>query len=132
MVQSLGRGFDQGAVTNEDSQAHGGARVGTKVASSKLNIANTIASNVDTINAAKIERVQVTDPMFHRMSKAFDEGGAKGMLMNNLVSSLRLEDMNTYESQFEIYFETFRYFQPTASVFHGLHVIFLLAKGVRF
>lgn len=89
MVQSLGRGFDQGAVTNEDNQGHGGARVGTKVASSKLNIANTIATNVDTINAAKIERIQVTDPMFHRMSKAFDEGGAKGMLMNNLVSPLR-------------------------------------------
>jgi hypothetical protein len=25
------------------------------------------------------------DPMFHKISKAFDEGGAKGMLMNNLV-----------------------------------------------
>ena len=25
------------------------------------------------------------DPLFYKMSKIFDEGGAKGMLMNNLV-----------------------------------------------
>jgi condensin complex subunit 2 len=83
ILESLSRTYtvDNGA----EGQERGTARVGTKSASNKLNIANTIASDVDSINAAKIERVQATDPMFHKMSKAFDDGGAKGMLMNNLV-----------------------------------------------
>ena len=68
------------------SEARGESRVGTKSASRKLNIANTIEANVSNINAAKIERVQSTDPMFLKMNKAFDDGGAKGMLMANLVS----------------------------------------------
>lgn len=85
IVESLGRSLG----VNEDREGHeqGASRVGTKSASSKLNIAETIATNVDTINAAKIERVQATDPLFYKMSKAFDDGGAKGMLMTNLVST---------------------------------------------
>jgi Condensin complex subunit 2 len=83
MVESLTRTFNHAA--GDDDQARGVSRVGTKSASSKLNIAHTIASNADVINAAKIERVQATDPMFYKMSKAFDDGGAKGMLMTNLV-----------------------------------------------
>lgn len=31
------------------------------------------------------ENAHSADPMFHKMSQAFDEGGAKGMLMSNLV-----------------------------------------------
>jgi Condensin complex subunit 2 len=83
MVESLTRTFNHAA--GDDDQARGVSRVGTKSASSKLNIAHTIASSADVINAAKIERVQATDPMFYKMSKAFDDGGAKGMLMTNLV-----------------------------------------------
>ena len=84
IIENLSRtlGVDDGGEDN-DRRA---ARVGSKSASSRLNIVNTIASDVDSINASKIERVQATDPMFHKMSKAFDDGGAKGMLMNNLVS----------------------------------------------
>lgn len=89
MVESLTRTFNHAA--GDDDQARGASRVGTKSASSKLNIAHTIASNADVINAAKIERVQATDPMFYKMSKAFDDGGAKGMLMTNLVRNLEVQ-----------------------------------------
>ena len=60
------------------------ARVGTKSASNRLNIAETIERNPENLNSASVESEHATDPMFHKMSKAFDEGGAKGMLMNNL------------------------------------------------
>ena len=60
------------------------ARVGTKSASNRLNIAETIERNPDQLNSAKVESEHAADPMFHKMSKAFDEGGARGMLMNNL------------------------------------------------
>lgn len=44
----------------------------------------TIEKNVENLNAEKIEKEHIADPLFHKMSKAFDEGGAKGMLMTNL------------------------------------------------
>ena len=56
-----------------------------KSASSRMNIANTLEKNKDSLNAVRLENEFFVDPMFHKMSKAFDEGGAKGMLMNNIV-----------------------------------------------
>ena len=63
----------------------GVARVGTKSAASRTKN-ETIAVNVDSINAVNIDRMRATDPMFSKMTEAFDEGGARGMLMTNLVS----------------------------------------------
>lgn len=60
------------------------ARVGSKNASHRLNITNTIERNIENINALKVENDQAIDPVFHKMSLAFDEGGAKGMLLTNL------------------------------------------------
>jgi condensin complex subunit 2 len=60
------------------------ARVGTKTASIKHNLTESIERNVANLNAS-LESEYSTDPMFHKMSQAFDEGGAKGMLMANLV-----------------------------------------------
>ena len=82
ILESLSRTY-----TNDDGEGtqRGAARVGSKNASSKLNIAETIEANVDNLNAVKVESQQATDPMFQKMSKAFDAGGAKGMLMANLV-----------------------------------------------
>ena len=84
ILESLSRTY-----TNDGGEGtqRGAARVGSKNASSKLNIAETIETNVDNLNAVKVEAQQATDPMFHKMSKAFDAGGAKGMLMANLVSN---------------------------------------------
>ena len=53
--------------------------------STRLNLESTIEKNIDNINQAVIEKGQSVDPTFHKLSKAFDEGGAKGMLMNNMV-----------------------------------------------
>jgi len=66
----------------------GNAKVGSHSSSHRLNIAETIEKKVDKINDNSVDKAQATDPLFHKMSKAFDEGGAKGMLMTNLrVSS---------------------------------------------
>ena len=61
-------------------------KVGTKASSTRLNITETIERNPVLLNSIKLENDYSVDPSFHKMSKAFDEGGAKGMLMNNLVS----------------------------------------------
>ena len=36
------------------------------------------------INMSKLDSAPDIDPLFRKMSKAFDEGGAKGLLLNNL------------------------------------------------
>lgn len=36
------------------------------------------------LNISKLESAYDIDPIFHRMSQKFDEGGAKGLLLNNL------------------------------------------------
>jgi condensin complex subunit 2 len=81
ILESLSR---NGAGDGEDGTGErAAARVGTKAASNRLNIAETIERNAENLNATT-ESEHATDPMFHKMSKAFDEGGARGMLMNNL------------------------------------------------
>ena len=45
----------------------------------------TIEKNIHILNVETVEKDHIADPMFHKMSQSFDEGGAKGMLMNNLV-----------------------------------------------
>ena len=44
----------------------------------------TLETNVDAINMNKIDSAFDIDPLFHKMSKTFDEGGARGMLLANL------------------------------------------------
>jgi hypothetical protein len=43
-----------------------------------------IEKNPSALNLVRAENEFAFDPLFHKMSKAFDEGGAKGMLINNL------------------------------------------------
>jgi condensin complex subunit 2 len=85
ILESLSRNgnFDD---IDDETDADGNrraAKVGSKSQSNRLNIAETIERNVDNINS-KVEKQQAVDPMFHKLSKAFDEGGAKGMLMTNM------------------------------------------------
>lgn len=93
MLRNLSNADREGG---DGSEARGESRVGTKSASRKLNIANTIEVNVSNINAAKVERVQSTDPIFLKMNKALDDSGAKGMLMANLVSNCMLSKVKIF------------------------------------
>lgn len=81
ILESLSR---NGGEDDNGNTERAAARVGTKSASNRLNIAETIERNAENLNSAKLESEHAADPMFHKMSKAFDEGGARGMLMNNL------------------------------------------------
>lgn len=75
------------AVDNYGNKGKGSRKgnKGTKT-TSRATVAQTIERNPAALNAVKLENDYAVDPMFHKISKAFDEGGAKGMLMNNLVS----------------------------------------------
>lgn len=81
ILESLSR---NGTQDDNEGAEPGSAKVGTKSSSNRHNIADTIERDLEKINSVVVEKVQTADPMFHKMSKAFDEGGAKGMLMVNL------------------------------------------------
>lgn len=44
----------------------------------------TLEGNMGNITSHKLETDLAVDPLFQKMSAAFDEGGARGMLLNNL------------------------------------------------
>jgi len=46
--------------------------------------AETLETNLSNINLHKLDAAFDIDPLFHKMSKTFDEGGAKGLLLANL------------------------------------------------
>lgn len=97
ILENLSRNGGDGNFNDEDddddddraSGANGtttrrAAKVGSRSASARLGLINTIEKNAKSLNMTQVDGENVTDPMFQKMSKAFDEGGAKGMLMNNL------------------------------------------------
>jgi condensin complex subunit 2 len=84
ILENLSR---NGTGDDENPEDKGPARVGSKAISSRNGLTSTLESNKEALNA-KVDSDYNADPMFHKMSQAFDEGGAKGMLMNNLVSNI--------------------------------------------
>mmetsp|Transcript_26585 Transcript_26585/g.62176 ORF Transcript_26585/g.62176 Transcript_26585/m.62176 type:complete len:912 (+) Transcript_26585:145-2880(+) len=50
----------------------------------KTTVADTLEQNVANINIHKLDAAFDIDPLFHKMSKTFDEGGARGLLLANL------------------------------------------------
>ena len=45
---------------------------------------STLETNPDNLNLKDLDYQITTDPLFQKTSASFDEGGAKGMLLNNL------------------------------------------------
>ncbi|KAL7086692.1 hypothetical protein ACP275_13G016400 [Erythranthe tilingii] len=81
-------------VGQEDEQDNGveGANVGNeqgenngkKEQGRKLSPLSTLESSFAAINVKKFDVAFVVDPLYHQTSAQFDEGGAKGLLLNNL------------------------------------------------
>ena len=60
------------------------SEIGQRKQSERRNVASTIETNVNNLNMVKLDSALDIDPLFHKMTKAFDEGGAKGLLLVNL------------------------------------------------
>lgn len=52
--------------------------------SKRLGVINTLETNLSSLEMDLSDLAFDADPMFHLMSRRFDEGGAKGLLMANL------------------------------------------------
>ncbi|XP_042376872.1 condensin complex subunit 2-like [Zingiber officinale] len=50
----------------------------------KLSPLSTLESSFEALNIKKFDEAFIVDPLYHQTSAQFDEGGAKGLLLNNL------------------------------------------------
>ncbi|CAM9431335.1 unnamed protein product [Scytosiphon promiscuus] len=81
LLENLNRGNKS---TAEDGrQGYPGAAVGSAERSTRLGVHETL-KKADQLDQSETDRAFKMDPMFHKMSKIFDEAGSKGMLLNNL------------------------------------------------
>ncbi|KAK6784916.1 hypothetical protein RDI58_018371 [Solanum bulbocastanum] len=65
----------------ENAQQEGHIR---KEQDRKLSPLSTLESSFDSLNVKKFDAAFAVDPLYHQTSAQFDEGGAKGLLLNNL------------------------------------------------
>lgn len=93
ILESLSRGNGNFAASNNDEAATDEAKEGEEgeaINKPKSRVRNpakhceTIEKNPSSLNMAKVEHEYSFDPLFQKMTKAFDEGGAKGMLLYNM------------------------------------------------
>lgn len=79
---SSGSPTNDGGAKNDDAPT--GARGARRRARTTPATANTLEANPAALNTKKLELAFQTDPLFHRTSAKFDEGGARGLLLHNL------------------------------------------------
>ncbi|CAM9752121.1 unnamed protein product [Ectocarpus sp. 4 AP-2014] len=71
---------------NDNADKGAGAAVGSSERSARLGVHETL-KKPEQLDQSATDRAFKMDPMFHKMSKIFDEAGSKGMLLNNLSVS---------------------------------------------
>ncbi|KAL6554140.1 hypothetical protein OROMI_019813 [Orobanche minor] len=70
---------EDGSVSTEQGESHEKKEQGRK-----LSPLSTLESSFASLNVKKFDAAFVVDPLYHQTSAQFDEGGAKGLLLNNL------------------------------------------------
>ncbi|KAK1568486.1 hypothetical protein Q3G72_025079 [Acer saccharum] len=70
----------------EDASGHNGHEEGNskKDMEKKQSPSSTLESSFEALNVKKFDVAFAVDPLYHQTSAQFDEGGAKGLLLNNL------------------------------------------------
>ncbi|GMF22713.1 unnamed protein product [Phytophthora lilii] len=81
ILENLSRTEQKHGVEEAASDDEGAATTARKT---RKTHARTIEKNLNNINLKAYDTECEADPLFHKMSQSFDEGGAKGMLLANL------------------------------------------------
>jgi condensin complex subunit 2 len=80
VLENLNRTEKPGKTVNDDLNG----KTAKEGASKKFCVAETLETNEKNLNMKSVDMDFDVDPLFHKMSQTFDEGGAKGMLLNHL------------------------------------------------
>ncbi|KAK9819705.1 hypothetical protein WJX72_001485 [[Myrmecia] bisecta] len=69
---------------NDDDNEDGGKRQRRRALHTDVNPSSTLEPSFAALNVKKFDLAFAVDPLFKKTSAQFDEGGAKGLLLNNL------------------------------------------------
>ncbi|ELU01811.1 hypothetical protein CAPTEDRAFT_224498 [Capitella teleta] len=85
VLSGLGRGQKEQKQGDEDEMMDENEDgVGPTKKAKRAKRSNTIETNLKNINVSKFDLEFEVDPLFHKTSAAFDEGGSGGLLLNHL------------------------------------------------
>ncbi|CAL1393708.1 unnamed protein product [Linum trigynum] len=84
-IHRVGQENEQDSVSG-DASANVGQETGhrKKETEKKISPLSTLESSFEALNVKKFDAAFAVDPLYHQTSAQFDEGGAKGLLLNNL------------------------------------------------
>ena len=74
-----------------DSESNPKRRRGT-AADQTADPSATLEANVENLNVKKFDLTFAVDPLFHKTSAQFDEGGAKGRTSDPFVTGLSIQE----------------------------------------
>ncbi|KAK1302582.1 Condensin complex subunit 2 [Acorus calamus] len=74
---------DDGEDVSEDTQ-ESKEGITKKESEKKMSPLSTLESSFEALNIKKFDVAFIVDPLYHQTSAQFDEGGARGLLLNNL------------------------------------------------
>ncbi|XP_047342546.1 condensin complex subunit 2 isoform X2 [Impatiens glandulifera] len=84
-INRVGREDEQDNVVDEDGSKDDHDEGNSKKESNwKVSPSSTLESSFESLNVKKFDVAFAVDPLYHQTSAQFDEGGAKGLLLNNL------------------------------------------------
>ncbi|KAJ9551715.1 hypothetical protein OSB04_015760 [Centaurea solstitialis] len=83
-INRVGQDLEQDSAEDGNTGGDQGKQNSTKEQERKLSPLSTLESSFDNLNVKKFDVAFAVDPLYHQTSAQFDEGGAKGLLLNNL------------------------------------------------
>ncbi|CAI9294780.1 unnamed protein product [Lactuca saligna] len=75
---------EQDTVEDGNTENMPGERTSKKEKEIKLSPLSTLESSFEALNVKKFDVAFAVDPLYHQTTAQFDEGGSKGLLLNNL------------------------------------------------
>ncbi|KAL4555530.1 hypothetical protein LXL04_038152 [Taraxacum kok-saghyz] len=75
---------EQDTVDDNNTDNMPGERTSKKEKELKLSPLSTLESSFEALNVKKFDVAFAVDPLYHQTTAQFDEGGSKGLLLNNL------------------------------------------------
>lgn len=75
---------EQDTVEDSNTENMPGERTSKKEKELKLSPLSTLESSFEALNVKKFDVAFAVDPLYHQTTAQFDEGGSKGLLLNNL------------------------------------------------
>ncbi|XP_073058220.1 condensin complex subunit 2-like isoform X1 [Primulina eburnea] len=83
-INRVGQENEQGPILEDADISNEQEENDKKEQGRKLSPLSTLEPSFNAINVKKFDVAFVVDPLYHQTSAQFDEGGAKGLLLNNL------------------------------------------------